>query len=179
MRPPRGPTPSAFRCWIAPAATEDGGISADALASASSALRDALWGAVAGKPAISVMAVGNGARSKRPLFEVSDFERFCGRRVQLTFREAFDGRRKLVGELCGLELAEGEPCAIVLDESAGCPMRAPLDKLLLGDKTALNPPAEAAVRSLPERDARKEAAGAALEARLAEMILADQAGDDN
>ena len=173
MLPPRGPTPSAFRCWIAPAADLDceAIIPADALAQASSALRDALWLTIAGKPAISVIAVGNDLRSGRPLFDAHDFERFRGRRAQLTFREAHDGRRRLVGELVGTELAaDGELCVVLHDESACAPISAPISKLLLGDKTSLHPLPDLAVATPPERDLRQEAAGAALEAKLAEMV---------
>ena len=158
-------------------------ISADALAAASSALRDGLWSAVRGKPAISVIAVGNDERSSRPLFEAAHFERFRGRRVQLTLREAVEGRRRLVGELLGTERGEGDATfVVVLDESARGPVRAPLGKLLLGDKTALCPSmttsgAEAPTPVAPptERELQQAALEAALEAKLAKMIADDQA----
>ena len=173
MRPPRGPTPSAFRCWVASAPSAEGdcevGLPADELARASTALRDALWREIPGKPAISVIAVGSDETSRRPLFTPADFERFRGRRVQLTFRELVDGRRRLVGELVRVEthpLPDGVPdgtpdgtvvadtdgaglaCAIVADETAGAPLRAPLGKLLLGEKTSLLPRADAAAGAL-------------------------------
>lgn len=186
MRPPQGPTPSAFRCWIAPGAGLDDPdaevvIAAEDLRIASLALRDTLWRAVAGKPAISVMAVASGERSSRPLFAPEDFERFRGRRVQLTFREAVDGRRRLTGELLGLESSRPEPCALVQDESSGSRVCAPLSKLLYGEKTALLPPPVMAPNPKPARNSPKrksarddaaDAADAALEAKLREMIEA-------
>ena len=195
MRPPRGTTPSAFRCWVASSRTEEEEapiLSADELSRASSALRDGLWATIAGKPAISVIAVSSDARSRRPLFDASDFDRFRGRRVQLTFREAHQGRRRLVGELrgtgtcpgTGAEQQEpeqgppppeqqsvepaGELCAIVMDESARAAVFAPLSKLLLGEKTALYPRDEA-----PATAERGEAPAAA--ERDARKEIADAA----
>eukprot|EP00316_Scyphosphaera_apsteinii_P012258 CAMPEP_0119303902 /NCGR_PEP_ID=MMETSP1333-20130426/5256_1 /TAXON_ID=418940 /ORGANISM="Scyphosphaera apsteinii, Strain RCC1455" /LENGTH=409 /DNA_ID=CAMNT_0007306681 /DNA_START=130 /DNA_END=1360 /DNA_ORIENTATION=- len=130
-RPPRGPTPSAFKCWI----DCEGGVMASALTEASAALRDALWGAIPGRPAITVMTPG----PARPLFSLADFERHCGLRAQVTFREVVDGRRRLVGELIGTETDDADEYALVLDESAGKTLRAPLSTMLFGERTGLLP----------------------------------------
>ena len=89
-RPPRGPKQAgAFRCWIE---SPDGPVGSAALGTASAALRDALWSAVPGQPAITVNAAG----SAWPLgFSAGDFDRFAGSRVQLILREPRAGTREV------------------------------------------------------------------------------------
>ena len=126
----------AFRCWIE---SPDGPLTSGALGSASTALRDALWAAIPGQPAITVNAAG----SARPLgFSATDFERFVGARVQLVLREPYAGRRKITGILLRLEQTEeGEACAAVLDETTRATLQAPIGRLRLGEHTCLLPAA--------------------------------------
>ena len=136
-RPPRGPKQAgAFRCWIE---SPDGPLTSGALGDASTALRDALWAAIPGQPAITVNAAG----SARPLgFAATDFERFVGARVQLVLREPYAGRRKITGILLRLEQTEeGEACAAVLDETTRATLQAPIGRLRLGEHTCLLPAA--------------------------------------
>ena len=126
----------AFRCWIE---SPDGPLTSGALGDASTALRDALWAAIPGQPAITVNAAG----SARPLgFSATDFERFVGARVQLVLREPYAGRRKITGILLRLEQTEeGEACAAVLDEVTQATLQAPIGRLRLGEQTCLLPAA--------------------------------------
>ena len=126
----------AFRCWIE---SPDGPLTSGALGSASTVLRDALWAAIPGQPAMTVNAAG----SARPLgFSATDFERFVGARVQLVLREPYAGRRKITGILLRLEETEdGEACAAVLDETTQATLQAPIGRLRLGEHTCLLPAA--------------------------------------
>ena len=149
-RPPRGPKQAgSFKCWI----EASDGVSPAVLSEASTALRDALWAAIPGKPDITTIAAGQ----SRPLFTLADFQRFRGQRAQLTFRNAVAGRRNLVGELLGAEAGPGddsEPFAIILDETKGERLHAPLSQLQLGEDTALVP---AATTSQSQREPRARA----------------------
>jgi ribosome maturation factor RimP len=149
-RPPRGPKQAgSFKCWIE--ATD--GVSPAVLSEASTALRDALWATIPGKPDITTIAAGQ----SRPLFTLTDFQRFRGQRAQLTFRNAVGGRRNLVGELLGAEAGTGddsEPFAIILDETKGERLHAPLSQLQLGEATALVP---AATTTQAQREPRARA----------------------
>jgi ribosome maturation factor RimP len=149
-RPPRGPKQAgSFKCWI----EASDGVSPAVLSEASTALRDALWAAIPGKPDITTIAAGQ----SRPLFTLADFQRFRGQRAQLTFRNAVGGRRNLVGELLGAEAGTGddsEPFAIILDETKGERLHAPLNQLQLGEATALVP---AATTTQAQREPRARA----------------------
>ena len=162
-RPPRGPKQAgSFKCWI----EASDGVSPAVLSEASTALRDALWAAIPGKPDITTIAAGQ----SRPLFTLADFQRFRGQRAQLTFRNAVAGRRNLVGELLGAEAGPGddsEPFAIILDETKGERLHAPLSQLQLGEDTALVP---AATTSQSQR--RRAALASALSAAAAKAVEA-------
>ena len=109
--------------------------------------------AIPGKPDITTIA----ASQSRPLFTLADFQRFRGQRAQLTFRNAVAGRCNLVGELLGAEAGPGddsEPFAIILDETEGERLHAPLSQLQLGEATALVP---TATTSQSQREPRARA----------------------
>ena len=134
-RPPSGPKQAgAFKCWIE---GRDGTLDAATLSEASTVLRDALWSAIPGRPALTINAAG----AARPLFTAADLERFVGARVQLDFREPLNGRRRLLGELLRTEqdAETGEVSAVVQDETAAAPLLAPLSRLRLGEHTSLRP----------------------------------------
>ena len=142
----------AFKIWI----DQECGVEGELLGKASAALRDALWEAVPGRPAISVQTPGR----TRPLFSADDFERFRTLRAQVTLREPMaDGRKRLLGEIIGVERRaapfyhgseraigdqSGDPgpeqvFVVVHDESADAPVSAPLSAIQFGEKTALAP----------------------------------------
>ena len=151
-RPPRGPKQAgSFKCWI----EASDGVSPAVLSEASTALRDALWAAIPGKPDITTIAAGQ----SRPLFTLADFQRFRGQRAQLTFRNAVAGRCNLVGELLGAEAGHGE--------TKGDRLHAPLSQLQLGEDTALVP---AATTSQSQR--RRAALASALSAAAAKAVEA-------
>ena len=162
-RPPRGPKQAgSFKCWI----EASDGVSPAVLSEASTALRDALWAAIPGKPDITTIAAGQ----SRPLFTLADFQRFRGQRAQLTFRNAVAGRRNLVGELLGAEAGPGddsEPFAIILDETKGERLHAPLSQLQLGEATALVPTA-----TTSQSQRRRAALASALSAAAAKAVEA-------
>lgn len=98
MRPSRGPKEAgSFKVWVA---AESGTLTSGMLGDTSTALRDALWDALPGRPGVTIV----GAGQSRPLFSSADFERFRGSRAQLTLREPLDGRRRLVGEACAMRV---------------------------------------------------------------------------
>ena len=101
-------------------------------------LFSALFRAIARDPKDHITTIAAG--QSRPLFTLADFQRFRGQRAQLTFRNAVAGRCNLVGELLGAEAGHGddsEPFAIILDETKGDRLHAPLSQLQLGEDTAL------------------------------------------
>lgn len=49
----------------------------------------------------------------RPLFRLEQYEEFAGHRVQIRLRMAFEGRRKFIGLLKGVE---GEDVVVVVDD---------------------------------------------------------------
>ena len=132
---PTGEHPGAFKVWV----DSEVGLDAALLGAVSVRLRDALRDTVEGRPAISVLTPGR----TRPLFTPNDFDRFSGLRVQLTLRSTDPavaaGRRKLVGELLGVDVQKDVAYAVILDESAEDVLRAPLSSLQYGEKTALAP----------------------------------------
>ena len=130
-RVPKGENAGAYKVWV----DREVGMDADLLADVSRRLRDALRDVVPGRPAISVFTPGR----TRPLFTLGCFDRFRGLRAQVTLRESVDGRKRLKGELLGIEETAGGPYVLVEDESAqGC-VRVPFAALQLGEKTALQP----------------------------------------
>ena len=60
----------------------------------------------------------------RPLFEARHFERFTGSEVRLQLRELLNGRRKLIGRLCGMR---GDDVVIVDNE--GQEWQVPLERI--------------------------------------------------
>ena len=137
-----------FKVWIDAGC----GIEGEKMGEASTALRDALWEAVPGRPAISVQTPGR----TRPLFSAEDFVRFAGQRAQVTLKTASHGRKRLLGELLGVERearrtrldapaggtdfeVEDIVYIVVHDEHVDAPVRAPLSAIQLGEKTALAP----------------------------------------
>jgi ribosome maturation factor RimP len=60
----------------------------------------------------------------RPLFEARHFERFTGSEVRLQLRELLNGRRKLIGRLCGMR---GDDVVIV--DSEGQEWQVPLERI--------------------------------------------------
>ena len=122
--------------------------------------------AIPGKPDITTSA----ASQSRPLFTLADFQRFRGQRAQLTFRNAVAGRCNLVGELLGAEAGPGddsEPFAIILDETQGERLHAPLSQLQLGEATALVPTA-----TTSQSQRRRAALASALSAAAAKAVEA-------
>ena len=167
-RVPKGvKSPGEFKIWV----DREVGIDADLLAEVSHRLRDALRDTVPGRPAISVLTPGR----RRPLFCADDFERFRGLRAQLTLRhpdpDVAGGRRKLVGELLGIDAGE----VIIQDEAADDVLRAPLASLQLGEKTALAPrnaDSGPLKFSKPQRGGKTAGAAAAAAAVAEELTVA-------
>lgn len=142
-RPPSGPKQAgAFKCWIECA--NDGTLDAATLSEASAVLRDALWSAIPGRPALTINAAG----AARPLFTAADLERFVGMRVQLDLREPLDnGRRRLL-------VRRPPRSSMRLDSQIGSAPQPPLSPLLRLTRSATAPVSRASC-SAPRRTQRR------------------------